>query len=175
MTALNQNQPASSGTPQAVPSTEVQNNVTVGDLHMRQRRYREAVMAYEQAVRGQMSTLRDPKTHHDLQALLKAVEIANKLTEAHQGARDASGARRSEAMSLKFAEAALKLSESLKGKAPAAAPAIPLPAQLIVSAPKKLMDQMSGGKMTFDEFRKGATVEYLKFGSASAKDDPKKP
>ncbi len=48
--------------------------------------------------------------------------------------------------------------------APAATPpAAPLPIKLIVSAPKKLLDQVKEGKISFEEFRRQASVETLTF------------
>jgi hypothetical protein len=38
-----------------------------------------------------------------------------------------------------------------------------LPSKLIVSAPKKLLDQVHAGKITFDELKKNANVHYLTF------------
>jgi hypothetical protein len=47
--------------------------------------------------------------------------------------------------------------------APAAKPVAALPIKLIISAPKKLLDEAGKGKMTFEEFRRRASVETLRF------------
>ncbi len=51
------------------------------------------------------------------------------------------------------------------------APGIKLPTKLIISAPKKLLDQVGNGKITLAEFQKQATFEILNFNETSA---PKK-
>ena len=44
-----------------------------------------------------------------------------------------------------------------------------MPARLIVSAPKKLLDKAAESKMSLADFRKAATVEYLRFPPPDAK------
>ena len=143
-------------------SSGEQEQATVGDLHWRQKRYKEAATAYELALKKLVVTLHAPRTSADLQRLLSAVALANKLTHACEAAGDGSGAQRGCELSLKFARAALELSEALKGK-PAEKGSIALPSRLIVSAPKKLLEQAGSGKMTFEEFRKAASVQHLRF------------
>lgn len=135
---------------------------TVGDLHWRQGRYKEAIAAYELTLKRLMETMPSPKGPADLPKLLSAVELANKLTRAFEACRDGSGAQRWRDLSLKFAKAALELSDSLKGK-PVEKGTIAVPPRLIVSASKKLLEQAGSGKMTFEEFRKAATVQHLRF------------
>ena len=54
-----------------------------------------------------------------------------------------------------------KIAAEQKGGKPAAPPAkVELPAKLVISAPKKLLDLVGSGKLTFEEFRKNATIEY---------------
>jgi hypothetical protein len=38
-----------------------------------------------------------------------------------------------------------------------------LPAKVCVSAPKRLLNQMRAGKISFEQFQKAATVEYQTF------------
>ena len=68
---------------------------------------------------------------------------------------------------LKAAEAALATARQLQEAPPKTAappaPRQPLPAKLIVSATKKLLDQVGSGKMTFEEFHKAATVDFQTF------------
>ncbi|MBI1915999.1 MAG: tetratricopeptide repeat protein [Planctomycetes bacterium] len=158
------------------PSTEVKNEVLLADLHVKQGRYAEAVKVYREALVKLAGTLApaDKRTHGDVQKLLAAGEIANRLAQAllAQGQRDQ--ARQLMDSSLKMTEAAVKLADSLKGRPVRSG--ISLPSQLIVSAPKKLLTQVGDGKMSFEEFRKAAAVEYVRFADAKdGKTEDKKP
>jgi hypothetical protein len=143
-------------------SKEVQDQASVGDLHLRQGRYREAAQAYESALQVllRQRELKPDKT--DVQQLLLAVELANRLTRVAEVSGDPANVQRWRELSLKFARTALEWSEAHKGK-PAEKGTIPLPARLIVSAPKKLLEQAGTGKLSFAEFRKAASVQYLRF------------
>ena len=50
-----------------------------------------------------------------------------------------------------------------KAEASGPAQSAPLPSKLIISAPKKLLDDVASGKMSFEEFKKAVSVEYLTF------------
>jgi tetratricopeptide (TPR) repeat protein len=52
---------------------------------------------------------------------------------------------------------------------------VPLPARLIITVPKKALEQ--AGKVPFEEFRKAASIEYLTFSRSAepAKTEPVKP
>ena len=60
-------------------------------------------------------------------------------------------------------------SKAQPAKAASTSPPIPLPAKLVVSASKKALDAVAAGKMSFEEFKKAANVEYLSFPSAEKK------
>lgn len=152
---------------------EAQNFASVGDLHMRQKRYREAMACYERALQVCLRAFQVPKSAQDVKTLLKGVEIANKLSQASQAAGDREGAARSEALSLTLADAAVKLAASLKGKPVEGTSGLPLPSKLIVSVPKKMLEQVGSGKMSFEEFRKSGAAEYLQF--PPRKEEPRKP
>jgi tetratricopeptide (TPR) repeat protein len=49
---------------------------------------------------------------------------------------------------------------------------IPLSDKLIISAPRKLLDQVGAGKMSFEDFRKAASVEYLQFQAPAGSFSP---
>ena len=65
----------------------------------------------------------------------------------------------------KLAEERKKKQADPPPKAEPSAPAkpTPLPAKLIVSASKKLVDDVGSGKMSFEDFKKAVSVEYLTF------------
>jgi hypothetical protein len=46
-----------------------------------------------------------------------------------------------------------------------ASAASPLPARLIITASKRLLDQVGAGKMSLEDFKKAATMEHLTFSS----------
>ncbi|MBL8796489.1 MAG: hypothetical protein JNM56_21495 [Planctomycetia bacterium] len=120
--------------------------VLLGDLHMKQNRYAEAAKAYTTA----LQTARTAKDSSD---------IYRKVAQAELAKGD-----------LKAAEAALANARQLLEAPPKTAapptPREPLPAKVIVSASKRLLDQVGSGKMTFEEFQKAATVEFQTFNEA---------
>jgi tetratricopeptide (TPR) repeat protein len=164
--------PGGGGTSQPPPTTaqEIQNASRVGDLHMRQGRYREAVKAYEDALKTLLNSLTSTrKTSADVQRLLTAAELSNRLALAHRALGDKAAEQGALKNGLKMAQAAVKLAESLDGKGQATGGTVPVPARLIVSAPKKLLDKAAESKMSLADFRKAATVEYLRFPPPNAK------
>lgn len=106
----------------------------------------------------------------------KAIDMYSRALELKPDAKQAT------ALQLKIAHAYLTLKDLDKGAEwlkrakegadkvakPEPAPS-PLPAKLIVSAPKKLLDQAGAGKITFEEFKKAATVDYQTFPAAEKK------
>jgi hypothetical protein len=137
--------------------------VSVGDLHLRQRRYDEAEKAYTGALHDISQALNREKERQgamELKTLLASVEVANKLAQLYTAKGD-------NTRGLKFLEVARRSAQwaeerAGQGKAGPAA-GVPLPSRLVVSAPKKILDQVGAGKMSFEEFRKAAAVEYLTF------------
>ncbi len=155
-------------------NTDVQSSALLGDTLMKQKRYPEAIRAYRDALQKHATTIapKERRGQADVQRLLAAVEINNKLAQAHLAAGDKENAERSMAQNLRFVEEAVNLARGLKA-APAAKATMRLPSKLIVAAPKKLLDQAGAGKVTPAEFRKQATIEHLTF-PAPGGTDPKK-
>jgi tetratricopeptide (TPR) repeat protein len=148
---------------------EVRSNVLLGDLHLKQKEPARAVEAYQKALELLQKELHlrrwldaGAATTAEQQKLYTAIELHTKLAQAQLLAGDNDSARKSLEAVTNLAKSVEQL--AAKGaKAPAAKDAIPLPSRLIISVPKKVLDQAGSGKMTFDEFRKAAKVEYLKF------------
>jgi hypothetical protein len=147
------------------------NEVLMGDLHVRQGRLDAAVSAYTGALHTLSQTLNHEKERQggwEVKTLLASVEVANKLAQVYTTQGDSEKA-------LKYLEVARRSAqwaeERAQGK-PATAGGVPLPSRLVLSAPKKILDQVAAAKMTFEEFRKAAAVEYLTFPAAD-KTDPK--
>jgi hypothetical protein len=65
-----------------------------------------------------------------------------------------------------FTESAAQKPAPMKG---AAQPQAALPGKMIVSATKRLLDQVGSGKLSFEDFKKQASVQYLTFGGAQKK------
>jgi hypothetical protein len=162
--------PTGPGDDQASRPTEVQSNVLLGDLHLKQKEPKRAVEAYQKALELLEKELHvrrwldEGATAADLQKIYTAIELYTKLAQAQVLAGQTEGARKSLGSVTSLVDTADRLA-ARRARAPAAKGGIPLPARLIVSAPKKLLDQVGSGKMTFDEFRKAAKVEYLKFSA----------
>lgn len=128
-----------------------------GDLHMRQKNYAKAVEAYAKAL----------KTHYDPDVAPGiARSLYKKLAQAHVGAGQYDEAQQylgllnegagesNEAYGSQVQSLAAFDAES--GRSIAA-----LPAHLIVSATKEQLDAVASGKMSREEFRQTAQIEYL--------------
>jgi hypothetical protein len=125
----------------------------LGDLHMKQGKAKEAIEAYQKAME------KEPKRDVILNKLIQANVAANNYTKAQELLKNAKDLAK---------QPTLVSAESAKPATPATASAPALPAKLLISAPKKLLDLAGGGKISFDEFKKAATVEYLTFPAAPA-------
>jgi tetratricopeptide (TPR) repeat protein len=118
----------------------------VGDLHMKQEHYGQARDAFREAL-----ALKPGR--------YQSVTLARKLAQAYLMLSNIEEAR----SALDQALALAKEDTDAKDK-PAAKPAAALPIKLIASAPKKLLDQAGEKKISFEEFRRRASVETLTFG-----------
>jgi tetratricopeptide (TPR) repeat protein len=120
----------------------------LAELHMKQGKYAEA----EQALRQGIEQKPDPKQLAGLYRKLAELYLkVGKDAEARQAL-----------------DKAMELAKGGQAEAPQPAKeAKPvrsaLPGKLIISAPKKLLDQIGNSKITPEEFQKAATVEYLTF------------
>jgi tetratricopeptide (TPR) repeat protein len=112
----------------------------LGDLHLKQGKVREALSAYQKAVELKPEPWK------------KAI-LSGKLAVAYQALGQADQARRAleqmESLKQAVAQAPATTTKGKETSAPT------LPSKLIISVPKKLLDQ--AGKMSFDDFRKAAT------------------
>jgi hypothetical protein len=133
----------------------------LGDLHMKNGRINDALAEYVKA--AQVLEDHMGKTWNwDKQQLKSAEELYGKLIQAHIASGDRAAAR---AVLDKF-EKIPPLNPAVAAQRPGASvfsmpKPVALPGKLIISAPKRLLDQVGSGKMTFDDFRKAATVETI--------------
>jgi tetratricopeptide (TPR) repeat protein len=157
--------------------SEAQNQTLLGDLHMKQGRYKDAATAYKKALELDRQAEKNRKTgaSQTVRQQLTAVDLYNKLAQAQFAAGEgdsalqalqqlAEHARRGETVARKAWEQQLT-PDPLQPQATGAgaAPAIALPAKLIVSAPKRLLDQAGAGAISLEEFKKRASIQYLTF------------
>ena len=126
----------------------------LGDLHLKQGQGLEALRAYQQAL------AKSPDAQHAAAMYLKLAQLYLTVQKDEAEARQAMEHARE--LLAQAAPAAEKLASK---PTPSAELAQPLPSRLIISAPKRLLDQVSAGKMTLEDFKKKATVERLSFGA----------
>ena len=119
----------------------------LGDLSLKQGKPDEAIRAYENAL----------KTEPDGP---RAAKLFPKIAQAYIAQGKVAEARRSLDRALEYAA---KSSASPPAAKPAPPARAPLPAKLILSAPRRLLDEVGSGRMPFEEFRKQASVSYLTF------------
>src|SRR5262249_31541888 len=123
----------------------------LGDLHLKQGRYEDAIAAFQKAVEKASGSKQKAALHRKLaQAYL--MQEKNEEARSH----------------IDRAIAFLKEAEDAKNKPTPAAKAetTPLPVKMIISVPKKLLDQAGEGKMPFEEFCRQASVQTLRFEEA---------
>jgi tetratricopeptide (TPR) repeat protein len=166
--AVTKSEPASSGYFQAIYGSEAREDrvgsyKNLGDLHLKQGQPDKAIEAYTKAVsaaedeaKANPKATPDQSTGHDqvtdsLTKLAQAYLAAGKMDEARDTMDRVKKSREKPATTANKAPQPGKHTQ---------------PARLTVSATKKLLDQVGSGTMTFDEFRKQATVEYFAAGRA---------
>lgn len=126
---------------------KVRDLVLLGDLHMKQGHYAEAIAAYQKAVELK------PGPKEPAILYRKLAQCYLNLGEDEKGR-----ALLDQAISLRKKAG----DEKEKPASPSQATAS-LPLKLIISAPKKLLDEMKVGRISFEEFRHKASIEALRF------------
>ena len=124
----------------------------LGDLHLKQGRFEDAVKAFQKAIDQKPDAKQMAAIYRKLAQVYLNLEKDAQAQEAVQ----------------KAVEWLKKQQQAAKTPQPAE-PVPALPAKLIISARKKLLDQAGAGKISFEEFKKAATVEYLTFPPPAAK------
>ena len=137
----------------------------LGDLHTRQGKTAEAVDAYSKAVQAAktMTITILPGGTDDGKAMVERAKqrIKDLSTKLARTLLDAG--RVDEARKALEVETMIKVDVSGSTRA---AP-VPLPAKLTISATKKLLDQVGTGKMSYEDFRKQATIDYNTFAETA--------
>jgi hypothetical protein len=137
---------ATGGKAKEVPAA-VKDNLLLGDLNFKQGKHKEAEKAYLSALKLLESNPDDAALHQVYQALAQTYLADGKTADA-----------------MNYIEKALAIEKKASVAAPPKKEATPpstVPVKLIVSAPKKLLDQVAAEKISLEEFKKQATVEYI--------------
>ncbi|HEV3144259.1 MAG TPA: hypothetical protein VGZ47_10270 [Gemmataceae bacterium] len=135
----------------------------LGDLHVRQGKINEAIDAFSKAVNAAKTATIAQPAGEDAKANVErvkqrvrdlSVKLARVLLDAGR---------------VDEAQKALVMDTQIKVLPPSAsgAPPVPLPAKLTISAPKRLLEAVGSGKISYDEFRKQATIDYATFTEAA--------
>jgi hypothetical protein len=139
---------------------EFHKNALMGDLALKQKDYQQAVNAYRKAI--------DVKgLPEDSTTQLEMVEVATKLARAMLAQGKTANAER-------IVQGLTRATERIKGgvhsnKPDEKKPEMALPAKLIITVPKKYLDQVGTGRIDFNALRKeAASVEYLTFDKPAA-------
>ncbi len=144
-----QQNPGLPGAPPAGTSfSSEQDYELYGDLNLKQGKPDEAVQAYRKALEMKPDAKQSAALHRKL---AQACLAQGKVEEARQ-----------------FLDKALEATRNTATQPAAttsAATHSPLPAKLIVSASRRLLDLVGSGRIDFEAFRKEASVEYLTFPS----------
>lgn len=137
--------------PPAAGGQAARDQQLLGDLHMKNGRVEEAIVAYTKALSVLGDDLTGPlaSLHQHATAL---EELYDKLVQATAKAGKAEATRK-----------LLDRLEEFKKANRAGSKGGTLPSRLILAAPKRLLDQVGTSKITYEEFKKAATVEYLTF------------
>jgi len=125
----------------------------LGDLHLKQGLGLEALRAYQQAL---------AKTSDAQHAATLYLKIAPLQLTVH---KDEALARQAIDHARELLAQAAPADKSSTKPTPAAGVAQALPSRLIITAPKRLLDQVGAGKITLEDFKKKATVERLSFSA----------
>jgi hypothetical protein len=127
-------------------------------LNLKQGKIREAIKAFQSALNLGPA----PK---------RAADIYRKIAQADLQIEDLAAAKKAldmAAENLKQAGEPVKNSSSPRdGSALGSGPTNTLPAKLIISAPKGLLDQVASGKIPYADFRRQATIDYFGLSASS--------
>ena len=136
----------------------VRDHVLLGDLHMKQDKHRDALLAYERALEVASAPRDDDDTARTKAARLAVTaNVYQKLAQASLALGNLKAAKEWLDQSL----AMRKQEQESTDSKPASSPV--LPTKLIISATKKLLDGVGSGDVSLDEFKEAATVEHLTF------------
>jgi hypothetical protein len=139
------------------PPSRARDYELMGDLHVRQGKLSEAIMSYNNALKAK------PDGKEADRLYLKLSEIYLKMGEANATDAQRDAIRKAVEFLAKMQD---ELSQPAKGGQPGPGG---LYAQLVISAPKKLLDRAGSGGINFGEFRQEASVEFRSLATSNKK------
>ncbi len=129
---------------------EIHDLELLGDLHLKQGHYLEAGDAFQRAMTGGPGTKGLARLYRKMAQCYLALGQDEEVRKV-----------------LDYISMHLKEPTDAKDKpSPASKPVVALPVKLTITAPKKLLDQAKEGKISFEEFRRQAHVETLRFNDS---------
>jgi hypothetical protein len=143
--------PASGGTPGDATDkgSSPRDYELLGDLHLKQGQGNDALKAYYKALKNNADAQHAAAMYLKIAQLYLSSENEAEARKAMDQARELlakAGADKKQTPKPKKAES-------------------PLPSRLIITVPKELLDRAGTGRISLEEFKKAATVEYLPFAS----------
>jgi tetratricopeptide (TPR) repeat protein len=147
----------------------------LGDLHLKNGRYDEAVETFRKAAAAQTDPQRLAQLHTKIALVYQTKAIGDPKQRDDAVARGLDYLKRQQGDDYqRYAQALLALAyarnldPAAAGEAQASAQPVPLPARLIISAKKRDLAAVAAGRMTFEQFRQAASVEYQEFDPPAA-------
>jgi hypothetical protein len=125
----------------------------LGDLRLKQGQGSDALRAYQQAL---------AKSSDNQEAAALYLKLAQLYLTVQKDELQAQQALHT-AQELLSQTHEKNVSPNLDKNVSTPTPPSPLPARLIITAPKRLLTQVGSGKMSLDDFKKAASVEHLSF------------
>jgi hypothetical protein len=170
-TGLGSQQSAGGNDPSAGVRQSAANYAHLGDMRLKQGRIKESVEAYEKAAADYQKVVESIKADmggerwkQKMAAAGEAADALMKLSQGYllQGDKDRAYLIFSRAAELSSWAVSGK-SEEGKAKTGAESSKLTLPGRLIISTPRVLLEHLATGKITFEEFKKSAEIQYLAF------------
>jgi tetratricopeptide (TPR) repeat protein len=144
-------------------TAELENWLSLGDLHFRQGKHASALQAFTKAAEAREKTLarltsdKQATRQEKVQALLSLAELYTKVAQCHFAMGDKEAAHKALAKATQYTQDVGQGAEA-PGH-PDQAVSRMLPQQLVISVPKRLLDEVGSGKITYDQFSRQAGIE----------------
>jgi hypothetical protein len=164
-------QPGPGNDPSAGARQSAANYAHLGDMRLKQGRIKESVEAYEKAAADYQKVVESIKADmggerwkQKMAAAGEAADALMKLSQSYllQGEKDRAYQVFNRAAELSSWAVSGKSGEA-KAKTGVESSKLTLPGRLILSTPRVLLEHLATGKITFEEFKKAAEIQYLDF------------
>jgi hypothetical protein len=148
---------------QAQGGADLENWLSLGDLHFRQGKHASALEAFSKAVEAREKILNrldgdKQATRQDkVQALLSLAELYTRIAQCHYALGQKEAANKALAKASQYTHDVAQGADTPANQAQPVARM--LPQQLVISVPKRLLDEVGSGKITYDQFSHQATID----------------